>query len=120
MYERESIEILHRTRVLLAEPEAWTQEGYAMNKDGELTAGNSPDAVCWNLPEGISKCCPPLDTFRVDLMERIHLAMLTIINGDHPKEGWDSMVGYNDAEGRTHGEVLHLIDRTMEKLETEA
>ena len=119
MYEREAIKVLRKTRKLIQKPEAWTQCAQARDKDGGPVSSVSKRAVSWCLSAAIVKCQKKTRDGR-EVTDRIVEAMIRVINRGRPTECWASTVGYNDTGGRKHGEVLELIDTTIEKLEEEA
>ncbi len=103
----ETVGILKAMRVKLAN--GWTQGVAARRADGE--AVNSDDkkacAYClmgalWSL-NGIAKGLA------------VELALIQTLRGDGVA---GSLPAYNDAVGRTQGEILALVDKTIERLES--
>ena len=113
MSKKAAIAVLRDVRALLAEPEGWTQERFARDSTGSRVPTHDPEAVCWDLTGAISKCLRNHPGEEEVVLDEVLEAMLSFIDPSL------SMVGWNDAEGREHGEVLNLIDKGIERLEAE-
>lgn len=101
---KQPIDILREMRELLAEPERWTQSVLAKSKFGNAVTTRSPRAVSWCLLG----------------------AHYRVTNGWTASDAWDilqraagvsSLSFWNDAPGRTHAEVLALLDSCIADLE---
>lgn len=134
------LEHLKATRELLAEPDHWTQGGYAMRAPhrrrvretppiDDTEPVQSPYATCFCLQGAWAKtgnvqyspshaaldrllapCLP--EQYRMDYPE----------NPDDPNSPMisdGSTVGFNDAPGREHSEVLAVLDCAISRLEGE-
>ncbi len=85
---------------LLDSPEKWTQGAFARTADGDEKDHTDKDAVSFCLLGAIRKCYPSLYQ-RVDVLAKVR----TILP--------DGMTIWNDADNRTHAEVLNLA-RTLD------
>lgn len=94
---------LKAVRELLSQSKHWTQNWYAKDAKGFACAPSDNDAICWCL---------------VGALERI------VGDGDHANPllrwlrmelpaGEMSVSKWNDKRGRTHAEVLDLLDRVI-------
>lgn len=82
---------------LLADPKSWTQCTRARNAAGVSVESNDPEAVCWCIIGAISK---------TNYWIKGHEALVARV---WQLTGRGSIAGWNDAAGRTHGEVLELL-----------
>jgi len=95
-----TLEILRGMRELLAVPERWTREYYALDKDGEFCGPRSDGAICWCI-------LGAAEVAGAGLAPQIDAAMKVL----YPLMG-DSVVVFN--EQASHAEVLAVLDKAIE------
>lgn len=98
---------LRRARKLLSDESRWTQRVHARDARGRTCDPRSAAAVCWcavgalcrakDIPLDIAN--PALDVLAAVIGPGVHV------------------VDWNDAEGRTHADVLAVFDRAIATLE---
>lgn len=108
--ERSTVEILRAARERISDPERWTTEAYARDRDGSGTEPQQADAVCW--------CAVGAFLAEQGLAPRV---------GDDPHRsnpvldllieaaGHRPVAAVNDKDG--HAAVLALYDRAIELAE---
>jgi hypothetical protein len=97
-----------------ASPGAWCQGAAAKNADGQRVSPGAPSAVCHCLMGLISQIQPPAVGVAVEdeLIITIGPAAPEVLDGRE-------VAAWNDADGRTHAEVLEAIDKTIARVEAE-
>lgn len=95
--------LARRVRALLAEPERWTQTYLARDANGVGVNTRDPRAACWCLMGAISHV---LNCEVGKAVEHPLWWDLTELTGTGP-------AAWNDAPGRTHADVLALLDRVI-------
>lgn len=97
-----ALEVLTEARALIARPDRWVQGGSAMNLRGAFCSALSPAAVCWSA-DGVVLRAAKGDIDDTYVARRcLKQAVDT-----------DSLIDWNDAEGRTHAEVLAAFDAAI-------
>lgn len=97
-------------RERLAPEGAWTQRKFAGNERGETLMGNDPTATCWCLTGAVC---------RVQMDRRMHdadAATMNLLIGDAIRRrhgDWWTVVSFNDYGGRTHEEILQVVDSAI-------
>lgn len=102
---------LKEVRDLLAESSRWTK-GHFAKKSKLGYSGvpvNSVEATCWCLEGACLLKAPSVVVFRKVIES------LAVEIGEISPPDISFVVEWNDREGRTHQEVLELLDRTIEK-----
>lgn len=94
-------DVLVEMRQLLTPEGSWTQGCMARDARGQLTSPGSPDAVCWCLEGAAMKVGRGLGGHWVAVKPVLYQAT------------GSNYVEWNDQEGRTHQEVLDLLDRMI-------
>lgn len=94
---------MQAARTLLGRPGKWTQKTYARAVDGEPANPLAGAATCWCL-DGALLHVTKADYYRV----------IAVWNWLGQSCGVDNLVCWNDAPGRSQGEVLALLDRGIE------
>lgn len=84
---------------LFAEPSRWTRHAIAADSRGWVARANSVRAVCWCLLGATALVYPRSGDWR-EVIRKLTLAA-----------GTDRLARWNDAEGRTHAEVLELVTK---------
>lgn len=92
-----TLALARRVRALLAEPERWTQGCYARDASGRAVNSGDRSAQSWDIMGAMKRCGGW--TF----------PMLEMLNA----EAGGDFVSWNDAPGRTHADVLALLDRVI-------
>lgn len=130
-------DILTAARALIAQPEAWTQHAYARAAK-DLVAGrpgmpavhfSSERAVCWCSYGAVNRAGygggefkPLMDARRIAEITMAKSALARTMGGGSKFEDdigdWRlcAISKFNDAEGRTHAEVLAAFDKAIEEL----
>lgn len=98
--------ILESARALLASKGMWTQGAFARNRKGLSTSPHGKKACSFCMVGAIDS---------VSYGERGNMAAIRLLRGVLPK---GATIGvWNDAPGRTQGEVLSAFDRAIRKAE---
>lgn len=102
-----TLAVLKAARELISTPERWVQGPFAVDRQGLSVSPLSPDACAF---------CAIGATWRIagtgDADSGADRELDITLGGQLAN-------GFNDAEGRTHAEVLDLFDRTIARLESE-
>jgi hypothetical protein len=93
-----TLALARRVRALLEAPERWTQMALARTAEGELCEPTDSVAVCWCLLGAFDHVERGDDVGFIRFLE---------------KELGGSVTRWNDAPGRTHADVLALLDRVI-------
>lgn len=120
-FERRVGEDLIAIRDLLSDPARWTQILSARRADGDYAWPRAPEAVRWCLVGAAQRMSTTYLGSVISLLARVlasderdvptHLEML--------RDPYATVAAWNDADGRTHAEVLALIDRAIEEAATD-
>ena len=100
--------LARQVRELLAVPERWTQGAPARSAKGRRVPPSSPSAVCWCVAGAIER-----QGEVTGARMRDELGVLRAMSKAAQQIAWD----WNDAPGRTHADVLALLDRVIERME---
>jgi hypothetical protein len=93
-------EVLRQARKLIEKPEHWTRGANARKANGLQCSPNSIEAFCFCSNGALSRVAPVFEDYNP-----AYLALTRVCG--------DSFISFNDAPGRTHAEVLDLLDRTI-------
>jgi hypothetical protein len=88
---------LRAVRAIVADPAHWTQGAYAKDSIGLQVTPQSNQAVCFCLAGALHKA-------KANYMAGRFVENLT---------GIGDIIDWNDAPGRTHDQVLDLLDRAI-------
>lgn len=104
-------------RVLLDDPNAWLQGRMAADDLGSTVDSTSGEACCWCLLGGASRiesaAHKTARAFHIEPMDTALVAELRDTLKLYRNNDFRSVSGWNDAPGRTHAEILALIDATI-------
>jgi len=100
--------ILKETKCLLSSPNAWIKNSAAQDKNGKPTYPFSADAVCWCISGALDKAA----AFETSGYQKARDILESLINQPIPM--------WNDTRGRTHKEVLELLDQAIKLAENES
>lgn len=103
------IEALNRARFVLKEPENWTVGEGARNVLGNAVHPSDRSACRWCLSGAIARVAHPIE------FSAACEALQAVMISRQYRSGY-SVVDWNDANGRTHEDVLKLIDDTIAHL----
>ena len=103
------LEYLQAVRERLAVPERWTQGEYARDEMGMATGSCCYDAQCWCLLGAVFRESESLDADSNADSEALDLLQEAV--GSKGK----GLAEWQDAPGRTHAEVLAVIDAAIER-----
>jgi hypothetical protein len=101
----DAVEVLRAVRELLAESEAWCQGAWARDGRGRPVGSTRANAVAWCLVGALAKVRDPSSRGRKRLVEMLD----EMLDEMFPV----SLPAWNDAPGRTHAEVLALLDAAI-------
>ena len=101
-----TLALARRVRALLEAPERWTQGAIACDGDGEMVSAHARTAVCWCMIGAINRCAARARA-SVDVNLELRRLLEKARGGTEPLDFW------NDAPGRTHADVLALLDRVI-------
>jgi hypothetical protein len=99
------LEILTATRALLSRPERWTQRAYARDGAGQPVCNHEPEACCWCLSGAVAR------TSRAYSAKYLSLAYQAIYAAAGVEMG--GLIDWNDAPGRTHADVIAMLDAAI-------
>lgn len=99
---------------LLATPDSWTDGQLARGSDGEFVSPTSPMAVCWCLLGAIEVIYPVDKTYGLGFGQRYREAYSVSCRlqksiAELHSEFDGSVQDFNDADGRTHEEILAVV-----------
>lgn len=103
-YAPEVLTALRAVRELISVPERWTKGAGARKANGYRVKFSDPGAVCFCLMGAMSRCS--LDSEVRSQMERVINSAL-----DTPRPF--GYIDWQDRPGRTHPEVLAVVDRAI-------
>lgn len=113
------LEVLKRTRVILSDPKAWTQDFFARDKHGRECSPNSERACQWCLFGAVRRAsfddiCQNggYDQHVGETSVKVVKLIEGYLNGYHPPS-------WNDAAERTHSDVTAMLDGLISKMESE-
>ena len=113
-----ALDILIRTRELLATPESWTQGAYARTFDGTPLYSNGrtddPTITCRCLSGALLTASGCERFISVVSLAFLHAGELFALPATTTRAAW------NDHPMRQHSEVLALLDRAIVRAEAEA
>ena len=96
-------------RALLTEPERWTKEWSARDREGGCTNAHDLAAVCWCLVGALAVTCPT----RTELGAQSPWVQVITALG---MPGTDAVVEFNDRPSTTHADVLAVLDAAVARL----
>lgn len=108
----EVLALLRRVRGRVTPPDTWTQDQFAATREGASCAVAAPDATCWCLEGAILAELP----VGIDTLE-VHRAVFDALHQTIGlRNSGLTLAGWNDAQGRTHEDVLCVLDVTIARL----
>lgn len=105
-------ELLTKAKELISDPNKWTKESFARNKDNKPVEYLSPDATCFCAIGAIRKVGYSNESFTKTLPAEIKLQREVQKNTIFAE-----VASFNDFLLTTHEEVLHLFDKAIEAAE---
>lgn len=117
----EVLDLLKAVRGLLSDPAAWTQGAHARDAAGNEVPYNSDKATCYCLAGAVMRALPdppgpPYDYAKEHVKAVIRSgargAMVHVAESLH-KRSYLSTVDVNDTPGRTHAEILAVLDAAI-------
>ena len=110
-----TVELLQQARDLIASPEAWTQGTYARNASGKRTPLAGPDAVCWCVSGALRRIIERAETDPIpDPLRDLWYETIPVVNRIANLDMYSTLPIWNDKKGRTHAEVIALLDAAIE------
>jgi hypothetical protein len=100
-----AVEILTKAKELISSPEHWCQEAYSRDINGVSCDRKSPDVNSFCIIGAIFKATDEGVIYDEEI--KVWNALNNIV-GDYAISTW------NDKEGRTHDEVMALLDKAIE------
>lgn len=105
---------LIKMRALLADPQRWTKKAYARKADGTTCVPLDPNATCFCILGAQAKTAPKFsDKIKVRGGLTFNYAIFEALREQIGARSQDNIPHYQDAEARTHADVLDLLDRTI-------
>jgi len=105
-------EVLRAARELISVPERWTQGAFARAANGNPIGCLTDNATCFCSSGAILRGAPNCyDHIRAAAFDTLEWAMGVRQDSD------ENIATFNDAEGRTHAEVLERFDRAIARAE---
>ena len=107
------LQVLQGIRELLSDETRWTKHSAAKDENGDICNIYGDEAVCFCLGGAVCRIIFELaaDDNRVNALYKDCSALLCFVA---KRYGFDHCVAYNDDFNTTHGEVLRLLDETIE------
>ncbi len=105
------LQILQFARAKLSDPVNWSTDSYGPGTEGPAClVGWLRIADCGHIGKERSKN-----------YETVHTVLCTLLTGHAPvtADDFSSISGWNDAPGRTHQEVLNLLDKAIREFQNE-
>lgn len=103
------VDILKAARGLISEPSKWTTGSWARDEKGAMAFPSDEWGVCWCALGAINRV--------VDFTEQVTNAAHLLATEIGYPEPWlaahEVITSWNDAEGRTHAEVLAAFDAAI-------
>ena len=114
MVEMNTLEVLRKAKGHIAQ--GWTQKFYAKKTGGGYTWPNDPMAVCYCPIGAMMKAIDvgmqlPFEQDEQSKLNQFHTTYHILMR--YLDTGFDSIVRWNDSEGRTQDEVLFLFDKAI-------
>lgn len=114
-------ELLTRVRTRLTPDGAWTQHDFASTLDGLSIRVTSPLAVCWCIEGAVGAELGPVpsqdDVRAMEGRHGLHVAALVALTETLGlRDSGLTLAGWNDAPGRTHADILGVLDLTIARL----
>jgi hypothetical protein len=107
--------LLRGARVVLKDATSWTQGGSARDRRGTLLFdGGHADAVCWCLVGALQKADSPQVNDGGGVLDALRLLGSVLYARGYVAT---SVADWNDSPGRTHVDVLKLLDAGIRALE---
>ncbi len=100
-----TLALARRVRALLEAPERWTQGHMAETAKGSACRSESRHAARWCLLGAVTRSWAELDSDWQD-EDELSIALRAYT-------GPDGLIHWNDAPGRTHADVLALLDTVI-------
>ena len=116
MTPQHQLSIVRRARELISEPGTWTQDDFAQDNLGDAVNPTSASACAWSVPGAFTLAALKV----VGLPEsgeafiRVVGSMSEWLRDQYIHRG---LMAWNYTEGRTHAEVIELLDRYIAHLE---
>lgn len=106
---KQTLQDLTAVRALLESPEKWTQGVFARDTDSLSVEPDSASAVSWCLIGAIRQVAHNLDD-RAPREQAMKRAVSPFVAANIP------IVEWNDKDGRTHAEVIGLLDAAIHRV----
>ena len=115
-------QVLHEARAILDDPDRWVQTYLTRNAYGEGCEYLASDACAWCLVGAIQQAGQDLVNLGPDPDDRevsgalynATMAAQDIADDYIVAAGYQNAAAFNDAEGRTHAEVLSMMDALLD------
>lgn len=114
-HNQRAIQTIIDARELISDPKKWTKGTDARNEKGDSVPSNAKDAVCFCMNGALARVRPRLQDIG-DIVKARNEINLTLIGPE--KDLSKNFTDFNDNPGTTHADVLHVMDRTIERLST--
>lgn len=91
----------------VANPASWTQDAFARGTHGIALDWLHPDATCWCLSGAINRSAMSTEDETFGPARKTRDAVRLLLNGG-------GIIAWNDTPGRTVGDVIALLNKTLE------
>ena len=101
-------------RELLSDPSRWTKKAYARDPGGWSLPSTHQHATCWCILGAQAKTAPShADRIKLKGGVTFNFAIFEALKNQIGAKGQEGIPYWQDAEARTHADVLALLDRTI-------
>ena len=128
--------VLEGVAELLEEPAAWTQDGYAADRHGEFCFEHSDEAVCWSLTGAVARVTHKVvhaaggdettESVVHDAVAQRLIEAMALLDDDPRLDDKTRTLAavaplywFNEHGAKTHGDIVALIRRATEAIETD-
>ena len=102
---------LKKSRSLISKEESWTKKHYAQDLNGKRVRENSEHAVCWCSVGALSLKVTEIVKSSTHADKVFDGCLNLLVNGGNHSD----LSAYNDDPVTTHGDILSLFDKAIEK-----
>jgi len=106
-----ALDILTKARELIADPARWTQGALARTTNRETVSPYDNSAICWCLVGACSRA-----SATDEASDDFGPALAALEDACVAAGGGASIPSFNDQPGRTHAQVLAVLDAATESL----
>jgi hypothetical protein len=112
-----TLDILKRAREILSKPESWIKGAFAADKNGLAVGACGLDACSWCAEGALKEASAQLGNGRylpISVFQSLEAQIPEEIQNHARKNAKSLIPFYNDAEERTHEEVMAWFDKAIQ------